>query len=256
MTTSRIALELFSGKGTFSCEWRRCVGLRGIPIFEVDVASGDGADLLVRRNQTLVRGWIRCGWVVAVWMGTPCNSFSRARENPNWSNVQPLRSDEHPLGLPGLLPHNQAKVTAGNTLARFSAGVLLLAARCGVPATVENPATSRIWKLPCFVQVARHPAARSWRSDFCQDGTPWRKRTRLLSVHVNLSDATRLCSGRGVCSRSGRPHRMLEGSDLGVPLTQLAEPYPRGLCARLCRAYANHFRAERSGKVASFFRPG
>ncbi len=89
--------------------------------FESDIRWHLKNDLLSPSVQSRIRGWIRSGLICAVWMGTPCNSFSRARDRPG--GPPPLRSDDHPNGLPDLAPHDQEKVRVGNILARFSISI-------------------------------------------------------------------------------------------------------------------------------------
>ena len=244
---------------------------RNFDVFEFDIRWHLKNDLLSQSVQRRIRGWIRSGLIVAVWMGPPCNSFSRARDRPG--GPPPLRSDEHPNGLPNLAPHDAEKVRCGNTLARFSISIFQCCAYLQVPATIENPETSRLWKLESF-QTARLTSRTTWTStDFCQDGTPWRKRTAFLSTQLHhvagrvvnynapemrdfnapfvrrslMEAAMRKCDGhtadltsrRKCCSRSHRPHQLLRGiqPSTGRFFTIVAEPYPRGLCRRLVQAY-------------------
>ena len=74
-----IALEIFSGSGHFSKAWRLNPRLKGVPIYEWDILHGEAFDLTKRRQQRFIRGLIRSGKVVAVWMGTPCSSWSMIR---------------------------------------------------------------------------------------------------------------------------------------------------------------------------------
>ena len=50
----------------------------------------------------------------------------------------------------------------------------------------------------------------------------------------------RTCDGHGTCTRSHRPHQLLQGiqPSTGRFFTIVAEPYPRKLCRRLVEAYA------------------
>ena len=116
-------------------------------------------------------------------------------------------------------------------------------------------------------QTARLTSRTAWTAtDFCQDGTPWRKRTAFLAAqlhHVasrtvdynapNMRDfkapltrkslieaAMRTCDGHGTCTRSHRPYQLLRGiqPSSGRFFTIVAEPYPRKLCRRLVAAHA------------------
>ena len=92
-----VALELFSGSGRWSVAWRMTPATR---VFELDIRRHLKNDWISNSVQRRIRGWIRSGLIAAVWMGTPCNSFSRARDRPG--GPPPLRSDDHPNGLPML----------------------------------------------------------------------------------------------------------------------------------------------------------
>ena len=252
-----IALELFSGSGRFSSAWRRSCRLQGIAIYEVDIQWGDGCDLSRRALQRRIRGWVRSGLVVAVWLGTPCTSFSRARERKNFKNVLPLRSAVYPAGVPGLPPRLLAQVIEGNGFARFSASLMMLCSQLGVPAVVENPYTSRLWLMPGMLAVARLSTCRNYFTDYCQDGTAWRKRTRFLAVNVDLSQAVRKCCGQrgGICAASGCPHVHLEGRQNGQLMSKLAEPYPAALCNRLVACFAAAIKSKIGSFLASYVRP-
>ena len=195
--------------------------------------------MLAEKELKALRGLLRAGVVRALWLGTPCTSFSRAREIPNWPNVLPIRSSEHPEGLPGLPPHLQLQVDVGNRLARSSAQIMELARQLGVPAATEGPSTSRMWALDCWTRLISRSGTRVAVTDYCQDGKPWRKRTHLVSVCMPLDNAVRHCCGRSSCSRTGKPHMQLQGTLNGIKLTLLAEPHPVHLCRRLATQFYN-----------------
>jgi len=230
----RCALEIFSGLGNFSRAWRRHHRLRAVPIFEVDIRHHADHDLTAAKGQRVIANLIKSGAVVALWLGTPCTSFSRARDIPG-GGPGPLRSDAQPWGLDGLSEADQAKVALGNCLARLSARLLRLARLLQLPAVLENPHTSRLWLLLPFRRLLA--AGRFAVTDYCQEGLPWRKRTGLLHFHVQLSGAVRRCVGHGTCSRSGKPHVQLRGRDGARFRTSIAEPYPPTLCAQLVTAF-------------------
>jgi hypothetical protein len=70
-------------------------------------------------------------------------------------------------------------------------------------------------------------------------GKPWRKRTRFMFANVDLAPAIRHCHGRGICDRSGHAHVELTGTQKGVFMTLIAEPYPPKMCSILVRCFAN-----------------
>ena len=219
-----------------------------VPIIEIDIRWNDEYDLTRPRFQKLVRGWLLAGQVAAVWLGTPCSSFSRARDRPG--GPPPLRSNACVLGLPGLSDKDALKVQLGNKLMRFSVSVLILCRRLVIPAVMENPATSRLWITPGVKYVACLSGARMFQTDYCQWGVPWRKRTKFLGLHIDLSPIERQCSGvpgwssgypgQVVCARSLKPHIVLCGVDANnVFRTLIAEPYPPTLCTGLVKCFAS-----------------
>ena len=229
---------MFSGTGRLADAWRRSHTTRHIPIFEFDLKWGPAFDLTLRRVQRIVRGWLRGGLVSVLWLGTPCNSFSRARERGG-NGPPPLRSNEYPMGLPDLRPHDHEKVRVGNLLATFSAGLMNLGRSLGVPCVTENPATSRLWLTPGYRRLMAIKSVRSIHTDYSGYGMPWRKRTKLVSIHADLTPSARHCIGKGVCSFTSRPHVRLEGQQNGVFMTLIAEPFPCQMCNALVRCLHN-----------------
>lgn len=128
----------------------------------------------------------------------------------------------------------------GNNLARFSFRVFKLCVLFEVPVALENPSTSRLWLLPMVRRLLKNNNASFVTTDYCQDGTPWRKRTKVLFAHVDLSQFGRLCTGRrGICSRSLQCHVQLVGSLNGQFLTLIAQPYPKNFCRRVATAFSH-----------------
>ena len=84
----------------------------------------------------------------------------------------------------------------------------------GIPGTIENPHTSRIWLMPSWQRFQQRRCVRTTVLNSCAFEAPWRKRTRLISWHIDLSLIDRRClSSRVRCSFTGTPHMKLEGVD-------------------------------------------
>ena len=235
-----IGLEVFAGSGHFSRAVRR--KLKKVCCVEVDICHGPQFDLLKQRCQQELLALVKSGKVVYVWLGTPCNSWSRARR---WDGrgPGPLRDDhQFLLGYPDLSPKDQLKVENGNSLMRFSAKLFRLCLHLGIPVALENPHTSRLWLAPPIKHLLHHRDTQWDYTDFCMDGKPFRKRTRLLWANVDLRYAVRQCHGkRGICACSGLRHQQLQGSQGGQFLTLLAQPYPHRLCQRLSTAFQHAY---------------
>lgn len=225
-------LELFSGSGHFSRALRRCVPA-SVHVYEVDINHGPQFDLTKRSFQRFIFKLIKKGKVVMVWLGTPRNSWSRARRGDG-TDPPLLRNQQYVWGIPGLSESDAHKVAVGNILLKFSAAVFRLCLRLQIPVVLENPHTSMIWYASPVQHLLTHRSVNYEFTDFCQDGCQYRKRTRFLFAFLDLRHCCRHCSARrGRCNKSGKPHQQLVGCPNGVFLTKLAEPYPLSLCRRL-----------------------
>lgn len=231
-----IGLEIFSGSGHFSRAVRR--RLKKVFCAEVDVCHGPQFDLTSPKIQKQLLKLVASGQVAYVWLGTPCNSWSRARRNDG-KGPGPLRDDGmYLMGFLDLPPHDLEKIRVGNVLMKFSAKMFRCCLRHNVPIALENPHTSRLWLAPPIKHLLLHKATSDGYTDFCMDGKPFRKRTRLMWANVDLSLALRHCAScKGVCSRTLERHEQLQGSVGGQFRTLLAQPYPHRLCQRLASAF-------------------
>ena len=75
--TVRFFLEIFCGKAGIS----KCMSKHGYMAVAWDIMMGPNYDLTSSQNQCIILGWLTSGWVLGVHIGTPCNSFSRARDH-------------------------------------------------------------------------------------------------------------------------------------------------------------------------------
>ena len=217
-----------------------------------DILLGPNYDLTIPSNLLLILGWITSGWVIGIHMGTPCQSFTRARDHG--PGPPPLRSNEHPLGLPGLARAGDLRaVQIGNTLMRVSVRVLRACARARIPCSIENPRSSRIWLCPQIESVLRLRCCSSVIVDYCMFGKPWRKSTIFAGVHLDWSGLGKFrCLGAapGLCRRTGFPHQQLSGvNDAGVFWTKIAEPYPTKLCYLVATAFVNFEVSETANRM-------
>ena len=232
----RLFLELFSGRGGVSSQLIK----KGHGVLSFEIRAGPQFDLLNPRVEKIIIGWITSGCVAGVWLGTPCSSFSRARHGPEGSSWGPIRNASHIWGIPNLSSRDRAKIQLGNACAKFSCRIITLCNSLGVPALLENPRTSMLWKVPPLQRLLRAPTCVMNSTDFCQHGTRWRKRTGVAGWHVGtIPILNRRCSGRkGMCSRSGLHHIVLKGTDKasGLLWTVLAEPYPPSFAAAAASA--------------------
>ena len=147
-----MSLEIFSG----SASWPEAMRASGWVTQAFDYDSDPADDILCNERFSWLLHLIIERRVGNVRLGAPCRSWTRARDPP-------LRSD-HCLvnGLPGLTPHPRSLVVEGNELLRRSLVILNLCCAFGIPVTLENPESSRLWLHP--------EVRRSWRVVFVWRG--------------------------------------------------------------------------------------
>ena len=104
----------------------------------------------------------------------------------------------------------------------------------GVPWTLENPKTSRVWLTPHLLQFLNKDAALA-EVHYCQYKTPWRKATFCLHKGFPKLSCLKTCENAGgLCSATGKRHLILSGRDTsGTFLTHRAEPYPKPMCEHI-----------------------
>ena len=247
MNVAMVAVEVFSGAGA----WAKAMRAAGFIVIEIDVKYKH--DLTKKKNCRFLSNFLRSGLVDIVHLGTPCHSFTRARERGNGPG--PLRSSSCPLGLPDLSALDKQKVVTGNALALLSSQILTLCYKRGIPAGLENPALSRLWELPSFLRLAKLEYVKTVKFDFCLYGAPWRKRTQVMYFWVDIAPLARLCtSHHGSCDRTTRPHQILEGKKPGTSIfwTAIAEPYPKGLCKKWAQCFKNKMAARALSSLATY----
>ena len=184
----------------------------------------------------LLVGWISSHCISAVWLGTPCNSWTQARRGPPGSSWCRIRSRSHILGLPNLRPQDVHKIQHGNATAAASARIIKACINHHVPCVPENPGSSPIFHSPYIAPLIAHSESTSVTLDCCQLQARWRKRTRLVAWNMpHVTELEKRCQGRqGLCSRTSQRHITLEGVDpVSKQLwTKIAEPYPTSFCRK------------------------
>ena len=123
------------------------------PIVALDLTTDSGVQIM----------WdiLSSPGVVAVHLGLPCGTSSRARELPLPKALRmagvpeppPLRSAEFPLGMPNLAPGHQRRVDSANRLYKLAIDIIVWSYRNDVVLSIENPANSWLWAV--LVKLAR-----------------------------------------------------------------------------------------------------
>ena len=145
----RVALELFAGSAHLTEALKR----RGLPALALDLSRGAAEDHLNREFSSVLKGWLTSRVASAVWLGTPCTTWTQALRRP-------LRTRKRPMGRADLLPHEAAKVRVGNRTFHFSCDIIELCLEMRIPVFLENPADSLMWRRGGYASCFSSPAAR------------------------------------------------------------------------------------------------
>ena len=126
---------------------------------------GNAYDLSVPSRRQLLLSWLAAGLISALWIATPCQTFTSARDNP--PGPPPLRSDMHIVGWPGLSSIDARAVKYGNLLMHFSALLLSRDVKLEVPVVLENPLQSLLWLAPPVGGLRAHAQTTFNVTEFC-----------------------------------------------------------------------------------------
>ena len=227
-------LELFAGTARLTHSVQEA-GIRCLPPVDLQLS-----ERVLTSVDVLDVGWwmfimeiLETGAVRFLHCGTPCNTYSAARQDDG--GPPPLRDAHHPMGLPLLAPQNRALVFLGNLFMERTVEACLVVFRHGGDFTIENPLGSLLWLTQPMKQLQLVTKACTVDLDQCAFGAPSVKPTRLLCSHHCLTR---------VAARSPRDHihEVFQGyvwsESFGswVFRTKLAQEYPWPLCHAVAQA--------------------
>ena len=119
-------VEVFAG-GAVLTSVAKQYGLGGMAIDKVRKQDARSTiyqlDLMQATDRELLEEWLSSPLLLWAHFAPVCGTASRAREipRPELSTApQPLRSLEHPLGLPTLAPGDRRRVEIANELFRYT----------------------------------------------------------------------------------------------------------------------------------------
>ena len=187
-------VEIFAGSCNFSST-AVSMGFQSIAVDHVPAKRWHVLQLDLREPgaQQLLLSTLRCLLPALVVLAPPCGTASRARDIPAYSNgkriAHPLRSGQHPDGLPSLQGHDLARVTSANSLYAFTAAVAGMCSQHGIPWLIEN---SYMWDTSMMSALPEHSQT---EVHFCAYGGARRKRTVLKGTPTWLQNLCRTCDG-------------------------------------------------------------
>ena len=150
---------------------------------------------------------------------------------PLWAPPSPTRRKRtRNLGSSRFVRQGQRTSSHGQSPSAWLARIVSACIKYNTPVIVENPASSRLWKAPPFLNLLRKCSSRIFHH--CMYGSSLMKPARLMFLNISLDGVIRRCSGpRGIRAGTGLPHDVLRGTDSkGVFKTARASAYPFGFC--------------------------
>ena len=211
-------------------------------------------DLTVPSGQSRLWSVLSSPRLAYVHMSPPCGTASRARERPlsaaarakGIPEPKPLRSEDFPLGLPNLardFPQEVTRVRKANTIYQLCADVAEYCVHRAVPFTIDNPANSLFWFVPCIGNLLSHASVGDVLYQACMHGSSRDKRSRLRSFP---EPSFRPLAAQ--CDRS-HVHKPWGLSQSGFATREEAE-FPDLLCSRMSHMAlsAVHFVSEDPGQ--------
>ena len=224
-----LVIEFFSGTGGLTAAVRKLGMTQSLgvdahvtkqvkaPIIRINLAETTGQRLLwkILDNDN----------VVAIHMGPPCGTSSRAREIKKGKryNPPPLRSNAHPDGLPTLSGVALDRVTTANRLYLLCSEIMAWATQRGIMASIENPLRSHAWDTS---HMQKHLVGLQLHEvvfHHCMYGATRRKRTKLLCNHRCLLPLALQCD-------NSHDHEGWGIAPTGQWATASEVEYPHQLC--------------------------
>ena len=221
----RFLLDLFAGAGSpVSVAAARLHLDRFEP---VDLLSGPAVNLLQDDDFQLIRRLCASGLVGVAVAAPPCSSFSRLRLRPG--GPAPVRTPEHPLGLPNLRPDQQQELQQSRLLHARARELLSLVAAQGGAVVLENPTSSLTWLDPAMTAWLRSTAPFLVDVAACAHGLDAAK-SWLFATNVAA-----LRSLASACQHPPKHHPPIAGRRLpdGTFASRLTARYPDSLAAGL-----------------------
>ena len=185
------ALILFSGISREG-DIQHALVRKGWVVCAVDSMAPKPTDLLCEATWESISLDLVGGFFKALWVATPCETFSPLREKPPGPRV--LRTLEHIEGLPrsSLTTGEQKQLKESNILVKRTSSAASAQSASGGMWGIENPDHGKekpsLWDMPSIKDLIDRKADGDVRFDQCRTGLETRKPTRLVTKNMDLSE--------------------------------------------------------------------
>ena len=169
--------------------------------------------------------------IAGVHIAPPCGTCSRARGIPmadGSKGPQPLRSAEHPLGIPSLNQRDQQRVFLANQIYKFCGEYVKKLHAAGIPWTIENLTNSLMWDLEYFTWAISTGFFVNMHA--CAYGSTRKKLTSFWCSHRDFYKLELYCDGQ-------HEHQAWGIAADGTFSTAMEAEYPRALCLRYAEIF-------------------
>ena len=185
-------------------------------------------DLTREADCSLVDGWLDSPLLVWAHLAPVCGTASRARDiRVLPTDPAPLRSCEHPDGLPNLDGRDLLRVRLANKLFDFACKVFAKATERGILVTMENPKNSYFWSTNFFVHLQASFEMHTADFQVCMYGGTRDKWTRFVANFPEVGQLSIVCDK----THSHAPWRFAQDAQgKRVWATSLESEYTRQLC--------------------------
>ena len=250
--TSYLVLELFGGSAiltkTFCDKGTAAISVDWVRNGSKPIGPQVLIDLTTSTGREVVKKALRSGRIKYVHAGPPCGTASRAREKAMDRKLlqqglvepKPLRSNEHPEGLPGLTGINRTKVEAANQLYEFTAECCLYAHMNKIMWSVENPANSIMWLTKFFAPLLNTAGVFQTTFSNCAHGGLRPKLTKLVHNVPELRVLEATCPG----NHYHKPWGATKTGNQWTFATAEEAAYPQLLCTRMCDIIISRINAQ------------
>ena len=244
-----LVVEIFAGSARLT---KACKGL-GLRAVAVDKTSGRSegphifhCDVTDPEDYQALVSFLEAEKDSLAWahFAPACGTASKAREKKQhkleregFKMPQPLRSEDYPLGLPGLTGVDKLRTETANLVYEACANLIKLLASWGVCCTVENPSNSLFWCVPCIVELVDTLGGYDCIFDNCCHGGQRKKSSTFWCTQPWFQSLQAQCPGDDVHRRKPWKPSVVEGK-LQFPTAEEAA-YPTLLCVRLAELCRN-----------------
>ena len=174
-------------------------------------------DLSVPSERTKFLQWLRQEKPFCVVMGPPCTAFGP------WSYLNEWRA-----------PLSWARAVAvGLPLAELACQAAEFQSQHGLHWLIENPWSSRMWQLPCFIRLQQRVTTFEVKCDQCQVGLKDPAGVPTLKPIQFMSSSMTLIKRLNLQCTHDHERAQIAGSVQGMARSKFAQTWPRQLCERI-----------------------